>query len=256
MSDMRKIVKVSLSDQVSERLRKMISDGEFPVGSKLPSEGELANTFGVSRLTVRMALQKLSTQGLTVTRPGDGTFVKQFNIASYMDEVSQVVMRPEMLDDVLEFRFCIECEAVRLAMDRMTQEDLDRLDEISAKLSKFEYDYEHPDTYELDEYVELDFQFHLAICSCSHNSLLVLAYTVAKAPICAYLRAIAKIRIRQCHEKYPDAKRVVVEDISTSNGHASILSALKSRDYETTSQTLLKLASYKLPLSEIELESR
>ena len=87
MAGTNKIVKVSLSDQVSEHLRQMISDNEFPVGSKLPSESELANMFGVSRLTVRMALQKLSAQGLTVTRPGDGTFVKKFNIAAYMDEV-------------------------------------------------------------------------------------------------------------------------------------------------------------------------
>ena len=48
MAGTNKIVKVSLSDQVSEHLRQMISDNEFPVGSKLPSESELANMFGVS----------------------------------------------------------------------------------------------------------------------------------------------------------------------------------------------------------------
>lgn len=253
MTDMHKIVKVSLSDQIAERLRKMIAEGEFPVGSKLPSEGDLASTFGVSRLTVRMALQKLNTQGLTATRPGDGTFVKKFSIDSYLDEVSEVVMKPEMLDDVLEFRFCIEGEAVKLAMDRMTQKDLDRLDQVSAKLHEFEYDYERPNAYNIDEYVALDFKFHLAICKCSHNSLLVLAYTAAKAPICAYLKAIGKLRIRQYQESNPDAKRVKIEDISTSNGHESILNALKNRDLEAANQTLLRLANYTLPLSEVEV---
>lgn len=250
MAGINKIVKVSLSDQVSEHLRQMISDNEFPVGSKLPSESELANMFGVSRLTVRMALQKLSAQGLTVTRPGDGTFVKKFNIAAYMDEVSSIVMKPEMLDDVLEFRLCIEGEAAKLAMDRITPEDLRRMELLSSKMSGFVYDYEHPKSFNLNEYVELDFKFHLALCKCSHNSLLVLAYSAAKAPVCAYLSSINTIRVKQYHDTHPTVQTVSIEKITVNNGHADLLQALKNRDIETCGKVFQRLASYSIPLNE------
>lgn len=55
-----KIKKVSASEQVCEAIQDQISAGVWKVGDKLPSESDLAAKFGVNRLTVRMALQKLN----------------------------------------------------------------------------------------------------------------------------------------------------------------------------------------------------
>ena len=75
-----RIRKVSASEQVCEAIQAQISSGVWKVGDKLPSESELAAKFGVNRLTVRMALQKLNALGIVETRTGSGTFVIEFDV--------------------------------------------------------------------------------------------------------------------------------------------------------------------------------
>ena len=60
------IKRVNVGEQVLLQLKKMLIDGEWAPGSKIPSENELAELFEVSRITVRQALQKLNAlkQGL------------------------------------------------------------------------------------------------------------------------------------------------------------------------------------------------
>lgn len=62
--------------QVKERLEERIREMVYPKGSKLPSEKELCDEFGVSRITIRQALDLLEAMGLTFSVHGKGTFVK------------------------------------------------------------------------------------------------------------------------------------------------------------------------------------
>lgn len=62
--------------QVADRLRLHIDTGEWPVGHKMPSESELMTQFGVSRVTVRLAVGALRSEGLILTRQGRGSFVR------------------------------------------------------------------------------------------------------------------------------------------------------------------------------------
>ncbi|MDA8392265.1 MAG: GntR family transcriptional regulator [Actinomycetota bacterium] len=66
---------VRLSTRLGEDLRGRIRSGEFPAGSKLPTEAVLVKDYGVSRSTVRQALKGLEAQGIVVTRHGRGSFV-------------------------------------------------------------------------------------------------------------------------------------------------------------------------------------
>lgn len=61
--------------QIEEELRGLISSGELPSLSMLPSENEFTDQFGVSRMTVRKALDRLVGEGVLFRRPGKGTFV-------------------------------------------------------------------------------------------------------------------------------------------------------------------------------------
>ena len=72
---------VNLRTQLVESIRGRLSGGEWVEGQQLPTEAELAGEYGVSRSTVRSALQQLETQGLTVTRHGMGTFVSPYGRA-------------------------------------------------------------------------------------------------------------------------------------------------------------------------------
>jgi GntR family transcriptional regulator len=61
--------------QIKQTIRAWIIDREFGPGEKIPSEHELSERFGVSRLTVRQAIAQLTQEGFLVSRRGEGTFV-------------------------------------------------------------------------------------------------------------------------------------------------------------------------------------
>ncbi len=65
----------TLSESVAADLRRRIARGEWSNGDRLPSEHALSEQYGVSRATIRTALQDLESRGMTVTRRGVGTFV-------------------------------------------------------------------------------------------------------------------------------------------------------------------------------------
>ncbi|TWT25366.1 GntR family transcriptional regulator [Planomicrobium sp. CPCC 101110] len=61
--------------QIEEQLKNQIAEGKFPPGAAIPSERELTETFGVSRMTVRQSITNLVNDGLLYREKGRGTFV-------------------------------------------------------------------------------------------------------------------------------------------------------------------------------------
>lgn len=74
--------------QVEESLKNDIKSKKYPVGSKLPSEKTLCDKFGVSRITIRQALDLLENQGFIYAVHGKGTFVKASTIDSNLQKIS------------------------------------------------------------------------------------------------------------------------------------------------------------------------
>lgn len=64
-----------LGDAVRDDLRRLILDGSFPAGSRLPSEPDLCDRYNVSRITLREAVQGLVQEGYLIRRQGSGTYV-------------------------------------------------------------------------------------------------------------------------------------------------------------------------------------
>ena len=75
MKGILKVEKKTLADEVSEQIQKRIALGEMSVGSKLPTEKELSDMYGVGRSTIREAVSVLSNIGLLRVMQGKGTFV-------------------------------------------------------------------------------------------------------------------------------------------------------------------------------------
>ena len=71
------VVKASLANQLEQIIIERIREGYYARGEKLPSEGEIAEEFGVSKATIRVAFNALAAKGLVVRRQGVGTFVRQ-----------------------------------------------------------------------------------------------------------------------------------------------------------------------------------
>ncbi len=87
----------SLADQVVEILAGRISVGEYPSGSRLPSEADLGAELDVSRATVRTALGILAGRGLVARHHGIGTFVSQ--LSSIRNPLNEFIAFPDLIAD-------------------------------------------------------------------------------------------------------------------------------------------------------------
>jgi DNA-binding FadR family transcriptional regulator len=159
--------RTGLIDQVIEQLREQITTGQWPVGSRIPTESELAQLTATSRNTVREAVQSLVHAGLLERRQGSGTYV----LAS--SELAGAVSRRvagARHRDVLEVRRTLESGIARLAAVRRTEHDLARMHTLLAERAVARQ------RGDIDELVAIDVQLHRAIAQATHNPVLTELY--------------------------------------------------------------------------------
>ncbi|MEV4113759.1 FCD domain-containing protein [Nonomuraea sp. NPDC049695] len=164
---MRNVARTSLVDAAIDELRREIARGVWPVGTKIPSESQLAQTLGMSRLSVREAVRVLAHAGLLHTRQGDGTYV------TATDE-SKVALR-RRLDtaaamDIIDVRRGLDLVAARLAAGRRTEEDLAAMRETLARRDAAVR------AGDLDGFADADVEFHVRVADAAHNALLADLY--------------------------------------------------------------------------------
>jgi len=164
------IKRVSVSEQVFEQMKKQLIDQEWKPGERLPSESMLSDLFGVSRVTIRNALQKLVALGLIETRLGDGSYVRESSADSYMNSLIPMVYLEHNLREIMEFRLVIETEAAAMAAQRAMPEDVKTLREYIEQMEATQDNYK--------KYAQLDYEFHCAITKVSKNSLIIRTYTI------------------------------------------------------------------------------
>ena len=128
------IKKIRIHEEVFSQIRRLIRDGRFKAGDQLPSERELAETFRVSRTSVREALRALESQGLIVSRTGMGNFVADLPVESLVGPLAKMLIdEKRTLADVFEMRRLIEPHIAALAAERATERDIAQLKRIVAK---------------------------------------------------------------------------------------------------------------------------
>ncbi|MFE0630954.1 FadR/GntR family transcriptional regulator [Streptomyces sp. NPDC058864] len=156
-----------LFEQVVSGLRRQITSGAWPVGSRIPTEPELVRQLGVARNTVREAVRALAHNGLLDIRHGSGTYVAA---TSELAGVMQRRFAEAGQRDVTEVRGALESAAAGLAATRRTADDLARLDTL---LDRREHAWASGDR---DAFVDADSAFHLAVVAASHNEVLAELY--------------------------------------------------------------------------------
>ncbi|MFI6940648.1 FadR/GntR family transcriptional regulator [Streptomyces sp. NPDC050418] len=157
----------ALADQVIAELRNQITSGEWPVGSRIPTEPELVEQLGVARNTVREAVRALAHNGLLDIRQGSGTYVVA---TSELAGVMQQRFASADPRHIAELRATLESTAAKLAAGRRTERDLKQLD---ALLDRRELAWESGDR---ETFVGADATFHLAVVSAAHNDVLTELY--------------------------------------------------------------------------------
>src|ERR1700723_2435433 len=129
------VARQSVVDAVSDRLRGEILSGRLRPGTRLPSERELSLALGVNRLTLRASLARLEALGLVTTRHGAGTIVASWRERAGLEMLGTLVKGLKLADpawhelvgSALQLWRILAAEAVALAAERHTDEDVDAI---------------------------------------------------------------------------------------------------------------------------------
>jgi GntR family transcriptional repressor for pyruvate dehydrogenase complex len=156
------IKKTRIHEEVVSQIHELIREGRFKAGDQLPSERELAETFQVSRTSVREALRALEAQGLIISRTGTGNFVSDLPVESLVAPLAKLLIEEKnALADVFELRKLIEPQIASLAAVRATPRDIERMKRL---LDKQKEQVEQGATG-----VDADTEFHFAIGQATQN---------------------------------------------------------------------------------------
>jgi GntR family transcriptional repressor for pyruvate dehydrogenase complex len=203
-------------------LRDRLLAGSLRPGDRLISERELASQLGVSRPIVREALRALTVLGIVEIRDRIGTVVTRPDVSVLNDFFTfALAQQADMLDDVMQARVAIECQAIRLACERAGIADFERLQRALAKIEET--------IDEADAGGMADFEFHRAIVLASRSETL----TVLHNSVAGLLTRSHRSR-RELVQSFPSMKTYLIDD------HRRIFEAVVARDPERADATLRK----------------
>lgn len=195
-----------LYKDIASMLMQDLASGKYPVGAKLPAERELSTIYDVSRPVVREAIIALEVQGLIEVKIGSGAYVRALpggdkDLAGF--NISAI--------ELTEARLLIEGECAALAASQVTDEELERLEQLVRQIAEENLDPAGT--------VSADHAFHLAIAAATRNNALVEAVERLWE-----LRQVSP-EAALLHEKARTANiKPVVDE------HRAILDALQARD--------------------------
>ena len=159
--------RMTLPEQVAEKLESMILEDTTKFKGKLPSEQVLAVTFSVSRTVIREALVILRAKGLVVKANGTRSKIAS-NPGGNLEEVLQRVVRLRNIQplEIYETRLALEGLAIRLAASRRRKEDILQLRQLVDEIEAVKND--------MARRTERDIAFHMKIVEVSGNTLLLM----------------------------------------------------------------------------------
>ena len=203
--------RVSIKELIASQIEEAILEKKYLPGSKLPSENELCKMFGVSRTSVREAIQILQAHGLVEIEKGRGIFVK--NISS--DSVSNNILKflehrfeGDYYFDLIHARQIIEPGIAYLAALNRTEEDLERLEKDIVDIKSNDGDP--------IKHGEYDMAFHMHLARASQNKLLPLL-------------------LKPIHKLMPSVKSKILMDVDDAKEsaviwHTKIFNKIKNQD--------------------------
>ncbi len=194
-------------EDVIEQIKNLIMEGNLSPGDVLPTERELAQSFGISRGTLREAFRILEREGLIDARPGGGRYLsKALDIIEDKNRIMDNIERATIIE-LLEARELFETGIVELAAKRATEEDIAEIEAAFAKWGEIDRD--------ADDRSKPDQAFHLSIAKATHNVVLLNMIELHMDLLQRTLNKTAKI---------PGRKSEVYEE------HLLILQAIKEHD--------------------------
>lgn len=204
----------SRAAQVINNVKRMISSGELGAGDRLPVEKVLAERWGVSRGSLREGVRALAALGVLETRQGDGTYVTRLDPDTLLSPLSfySELHESGQSADLLAIRRVLETESAGLAAIRMTDAELQSLEEILVGIDQVLAS----DEVDPEAFIDADAEFHRLIATASGNPALA-----------ALIGSLVSRTLRG------RLWRAITERDSVGEAHAEhrgILAALRTRD--------------------------
>lgn len=224
--------KEKLSDRVTVNIMEMITvQQRFKPGDKLPNENDMAEELGVSRTTLREAVNNLVVQNILEKKRGKGTYVvddTKLTDDLGFDDLNFMHVR---LSDLYELRLMMEPQIAALAARKATDEELDELYEYgkmveNKKLSK-------------NVIIECNRQFHNAIAQATHNEFIIRLFQNINTAI------VKEFDVQENED-------INNEDMIDS--HKMIMAFLKLRDAEGAAQAMRLHLKYSIKDFKLETE--
>jgi len=216
----------------AEAIRERIQQGEWAVGSRLPSVEQLAVLFNVGRSTIREALMSLKAHGWVEVRHGGGTFVLKTEETAMLWQVPQIT-DIQQLRAWLELRFILETESAALAAQRRNESHLRQLNEIIEEMNA----QHHEDVLE-----QADIRFHLAVAEAAGNHLLLGTLRTLFQSMGAVMRESRRLWLfaeQSEAVRLSEEHRLIVEAIHSSD--AGLAKALMTSHLRKVEQVLRQL---------------
>lgn len=154
-------VNLTMPDRVTQALLELIRSGAYPAKSRLPSEAEMAQRFGVSRTVIREAVSRLKSEGLVESRQGAGVFVREAGMDAPFRINPAVVDSVQAVLQVAELRRGLEAEIAALAAERSSKA---QIAEIKVRLDAIDDDVAAG-----GDGVQADMEFHRSIARATGN---------------------------------------------------------------------------------------
>lgn len=203
---------------ISDYLSDSILAGEMRPGDKLPSDRNLATIFGVGRTSVREALKVLSVLGLINILPGQGTFIAADSTSFFTTPLSwNFLIGERNLTHIIDIRNVLEIESAKLATKNADKNDLENLIHVFERMSKAYLNGN------LQDFLDLDLDFHLAIAQCSQNPI-IHSLLLTSRKLIRYISKSGMANVMQLNDIYEE--------------HNLIYNAIISRDPIEASQKM------------------
>lgn len=207
-----KLGRQPISLQIMDLLTNLLLSGELKPGDRLPTELELAQKLGVGRNSVREAIKMLSSIGVVDVQKGAGTFVaKSMNSTILNPLILSLVFEQGTSKELIELRLLLEIGSAELALANITDEFLERLEQMNMRL-KEEGEQEERNPKRL---LDIDLGFHMELHRISGNKLLI-----------KLVESIYTLFFASIEKTLEQAPRRAYEN------HQIVIDALRKRDIE------------------------
>lgn len=180
---MAAINKKKLSDSVIEEIKRMIKSGELKEGDKVPNQNIFAAQLGVSRTSLREALNTLTRIGVFEQRPGYGTVLRSRIPALFTDHLTPPLISDKQATiELIEARRFLEIGVAELCVKNASPKQVVEMGHLVKEMTRSIKEGK------MDDYIEQDVAFHFLIAKGSHNRFLINLFVTIRGFMEQYMR--------------------------------------------------------------------